>query len=385
MTVYGATGFAANSKTSELPVIKSMALLTPLGVTPAENWHAIVNDRQTLQRSVPVPEIEKLLIRRFPHTAHLPKIDRVVQIALLAAADALDQTDNPRLSEADGLFIATSKGPIQTMIRALANPLGVEAMDAELIALGPAAIGYHLRQQLGSPGEVHTLVAACAGSLAATSRAFNALLSNRFRRAVVVAADSSLHPMFDASFARLGVLAPADENGNRQCRPFDAAGRGFFMTEAAAAMVLEFSPVGDLHIEGTWLGGDATDLLATDSAARSLRRGISSLAGDTRIDFVHAHATGTRHDAHELAAISAIRPSYIFSHKRFLGHSLGASGLVALVLSAMCHRHQKTLLGDALPPSSTSLTLAQGFGGHIGVVRMHQSPCSMACRESLTS
>ncbi len=370
MTAHGVATRASQANIRPFANITACALRTPLGSSPDENWQSIVNDRRELRRSEVIPGVDEALARRFPNQAGLYGLDRVIKIALLAASDALDKTAQPELTDTDGLFIATSKGPVQTLIRALGNPSGVSASDAAQITLGPAAIGYYLRQQLGTPEMVHTSVAACAGSLAAAARAYEALIMSRHRRAIVVAADSSIHPLFDASFSRLGILAPADEGGNRQCRPFDPAGRGFFITEAAAAMVLENMPGENLRVEGTWLGGDATDLLATDSDAKSLKRGIRTLAGEAGMDFVHAHATGTRHDAHELAAIATLGPTYVFSHKRFLGHCLGASGLVGLVLSAMCHRHQTTLEGDSLPCRSTSLTLAQGFGGHIGAVRL---------------
>ncbi len=370
MTAHGVATPASHANIRRYANLSACALRTPLGASPDENWQSIVVDRHELRSSKLIPGVDEALARRFPNQAGLFGLDRVIKIALLAASDALDKTARPELNDADGLFVATSKGPVQTLIRALDNPSGVSASDATQIALGPAAIGYYLRQQLGTPETVHTSVAACAGSLAAASRAYEALLTGRHRRAIVVAADSSIHPLFDASFSRLGILAPADQDGNRQCRPFDPSGRGFFITEAAAAIVLEIMPGENLRVEGTWLGGDATDLLATDSDATSLKRGIRTLAGGGDMDFVHAHATGTRHDAHELAAIATLGPTYVFSHKRFLGHCLGASGLVGLVLSAMCHRRHMTLLGDLLPCRSTSLTLAQGFGGHIGAVRL---------------
>ncbi len=370
MTAHGLTGPAAHRHVQYFPSITACALLTPLGLSPEANWRSIVDDRQELRCSKLIPGVAEALANRFPNAPQFAKLDRVIQIALLATADALDKTGKPSLSASDGLFIATSKGPIQTLIRSLEHPQSVTELDAEQITLGPAAIGYYLRRQFDLPDIVHTSVAACAGSLVAAARAYQFLMNGQHERAIIVAADSSVHSLFDASFSRLGVLAPADENGNRQCRPFDSAGSGFFITEAAAAVVLEKSSGGNLRMEGTWLGGDATDLLATDPAAKTLRRGIHTLAHGDPIDFIHAHAAGTRHDAHEMGAISTLAPQYVFSHKRFLGHCLGASGLVGLVLSALCHQNQTTLLRQSLPRQSTSLTLAQGFGGHIGAVRI---------------
>lgn len=350
--------------------IAACALWTPLADSPAANWQKMAVDGAVLRRSEFISGVADAIRDRFPHSHELVELDRVIQIALLAATDALAKTHRPRLTDADGLFVATSKGPILTLLAAQQQPLLMRESAAAQIALGPAAIGYYLQKYFGTAGSAHTCVAACAGSLAAVHRACHALGTGRHERVIIVAADSSIHPLFDSSFSRLGILAPRDDSGRSECRPFDPAGNGFYITEAAAAVVLVKHRNGRVVIDGTWLGADATGLLATDPSAKSLRRGIKALSSDTRIDFVHAHATGTRHDAHELSAIQIARPQYVFSHKRFIGHSLGASGLVGLVLSAMCHERQMTLLGDPLPRDSASLTLAQGFGGHIGAVRL---------------
>jgi hypothetical protein len=130
-------------------------------------------------------------------------------------------------------------------------------------------------------------------------------------------------------------------------------------------------------LEDSWIGADSTDLIAIDSHARTLRAGLGALAGHpppapTCPSFIHAHATGTAHDAYELAAIRSIFGASVpvFSHKKWLGHSLGAAGLVSVVISALCHRHRRMPHGDTVPPAARSITIAQGFGGHVGVVAL---------------
>lgn len=350
--------------------IPAMSLITPFGITTQANWRQMVGLQLQLRGSTEVPLLREQLEEQFPQSPGLRSLDRAVQLALLAARSALRQTHVPRLTDDDGLFIATSKGPIQTLLKAGSSGLAMDQLTAEHIVMGPAAIGVFLRRYLGEPTICHTSVAACAGALVAVHAARRAILTGACRRALVVAADSSIHPLFDASFARLGILAPADEQGRRTCEPFDPQGRGFFISEAAAALILERSDAGNVFLQRTWVGGDGTDLLAIDPDARRLRQGLALLADCDHIDFVHAHATGTRHDLYERQAIAMIRPDFVFSHKRFLGHSLGASGLVALVLSILCHQNGTTLDWQPIGPSARSITIAQGFGGHIGLARL---------------
>ena len=70
---------------------------------------------------------------------------------------------------------------------------------------------------------------------------------------------------------------------------------------------------------------------------------LRTVIANDSIDMIHAHGTGTiSNDQTELNAIeSALQvdhPTYIYSHKGALGHSLGASGLVSVVLN--CHSPQ---------------------------------------------
>ncbi len=301
-------------------------------------------------------------------------LDKSIRLAI-AAAGLAGGGDDP----AAGLFCGTSKGPTYTMLAALELLRGGKALPArmaEQVALGVGAIGPMVQRALGLKGSVHTSVAACSSGLHALHRAVRALEEGECGRAVVVAADASLHPLFEGAFERLGVLAPADERGVRRCVPFDPEGKGFFVSEAAVAMVVERSPTATpiAWLERTWIGGDSTGLIAMDAETRTLRAGLRACAGEGEMAFVHAHATGTMHDLQEIKAIRGIFGGVsVFSHKGKLGHTLGAAGLIAVALSALCHQHGQTLEGQVVTPGGRSLTVAQGFGGHIAIARLRSA------------
>jgi len=145
---------------------------------------------------------------------------------------------------------------------------------------------------------------------------------------------------------------------------------------------------GDVFIDRFALGGDATHLTGSDPEGRLLRNLISRVAGSSPIDLVHAHGTGTTtNDPVELAAIDATvhgQPN-VFSHKAALGHSLGAAGLVSIVLNCMIHergvvppnaRTTNPLRADHVKISRDavrrdvrrSIAIAAGFGGPTAVV-----------------
>jgi 3-oxoacyl-[acyl-carrier-protein] synthase II len=349
--------------------ITACSLLTPFDTpaSPDATWTALRAGKRLAARTA----VDDQLLRG-PTT-----LDRSIRMALAVAEKVLTQAEieNPPFA----LFCGTSKGPVLTLLAALERRRHGEPLlpeQARHVQLGVGAMGACLAEHLGLDGPVHTSVAACASGMFALHRAAGALRRGECRRALVVAADASLHPLFEASFARLGVLAPREADGSRRCDPFGEAGRGFFLSEAAAALMLE--PAETAHqppalLDATWIGADGTGLIAVDPGTATLRAGLSRLAAED-IAFVHAHATGTAHDRFELAAIQTALPALareqIFSHKGALGHTLGAAGLVSVALSVLAHRHGVTPTGFAVRAGARSLTLAQGLGGHIGRARL---------------
>ncbi len=396
----GSIGSSVEADTSTI-YIEGSGLVTPMGASPAEVLGAITAGRRLTNGGVVegLPELLQALAPSvhescFAKTDSLDvtRLDRSIALALGASVYAVRDAgwSAADLAAPDThLFAATSKGPVLTQLDALGQLRGndfssFDRATAWQIALGPAAMACWVGDYIGVGGPRHTTVGACAGSLLAVHRAAAELRRGTCKRAIVIAADASLHPLFEASFGNLGVLAPADERGRRFCTAMDEKPGGFFISEAAGAICMTAqlgakSLVTTGHrgargvvLQQTWSGADATHLIATDPEARALRRGLSHCKGSGSPAFVHAHATGTAHDQYELAAIHDAYGAAVevFSHKRWLGHSLGAAGLVALVLSVQCHRRCMSLGDKALASDAESVTIGQGFGGHIGICRL---------------
>lgn len=349
-------------------VITGVGLVTALGSSPEQTWEALLAGGAITDHA------------RIPGFA---AGNRAAQLALTAARQAIAQAGwtAPILAAADtGLFLGTSKGPIENWLSSGPGPDGLGQIAASLAAELHMGCGPRL-----------TLSAACASGLHALIRAAMSLDAREAQRALVVAVEAAVHPLFLASFQRLGVLAPQGHG----CRPFDQNRRGFFMSEAAAAVCLEsaeqatVSPLA--RLDRFAMGGDATHLTATDPEAQTLRRLLQQVIDGRGVDFVHAHGTGTLlNDPAELSAIeSAVATTgdcpLVYSHKAALGHSQGAAGLVSVVLNCLCHR-------DAVVPPNVNTTqplptravrishqaqrasirrsvaIASGFGGPVAVI-----------------
>ncbi len=277
------------------------------------------------------------------------------------------------------LLVGTSKGPVEQWLAGDVAREGLAAVASEL----SVSLGMGMGPRL-------TLSAACSSGLHALIRAVMLLRAGEVRRALVVGCEASVHPMFISSFSRLGVLPPAGYG----CRPFDRQRRGFVMSDAAAAVCLEVDSSGAIaQIEGVAMGGDATHITRGDPQGAVLRKLITRLIeGDGPIDLLHAHGTGTlSNDAVELAALDALCPAgIVYSHKGALGHSLGAAGMVSVVINCLAHRNGITPaianLTEPMPtervqlattqiarPIGRSITLAAGFGGPLAAVAMRSA------------
>jgi 3-oxoacyl-[acyl-carrier-protein] synthase II len=372
------------SLTSPRVAIGGYGLVSPLGVSAAQTWDAVMagraidtHGRVSLESHEDEPRIITLAI----HAA---------REAVAAAGWSSDELSD----EATAVIVGTSKGPVDTWLTAppehMSNQACVAAGADDVFGL--AGVCSAVARDIGAGGGPRlTISAACASGLHALARACMVICARQVERAIVVAAESSLHPMFLQSFKRLGVL-PKDGVG---CRPFDEYRDGFLMSEAASAVCLtarEAAADGDapaeVFVDRFALGGDATHLTGSDPDGQLLRHLIQHIAWNHPIDLVHAHGTGTlTNDPVELSAIDATvqgNPN-VYSHKGALGHTLGAAGLVSVVLNCMAHergvippnvRTERPLRADhvTISPEAVrrdvrrSLAIAAGFGGATAVV-----------------
>jgi len=348
-------------------VITGLGLVTPLGQTVDQTWQALLAGR-CIQDHAQVPGIESA---------------KAIRLATLAAQEALRQSGwnaNVRGDLGTALVMGSSKGPVDEWMR---GPW------PHLMA-GVGQTAGLLAQELAIGGPRTTISAACASGLEALAVAANMIIHGHAGRALVVAVEASVHPLFISSFARLGVTAPPGHG----CRPFDRHRRGFLMSEAAAAVCVESSdnPIGQpLAAIDRWaLGGDAVHLTASDPAGQTLRRLLAHVIDGRPVDLIHAHGTGTiMNDPIELAALESLitTPTPLYSHKGALGHSLGASGLVSIVLNCLSHEHglapPNIRTHDPLPANAMminhqstnarivrSLAIATGFGGPTAVLSL---------------
>ena len=285
-----------------------------------------------------------------------------------------------------GFIFASTKGNI--------DALGQPGATHEEVSL--TGTTERLAARLGIAGGVATVSQACISALSALILARKWLLFEGYEQVLVCAGDE-LGTFICEGFASLKSL----DSG--QAKPFDSNRKGLNLGEGVGAMLLSSAPVEyvpgfTFNIVGGATTNDANHLSAPSRTGKPLAVAITHamLEAGVRADdlaFVSPHGTATLYNdemeskAYALAHLSSV-PAV--GYKGFLGHTLGACGLVelALMLEAMkggviprtygfCKRGTPEPMGvlnqEQPVAGNAMLKTASGFGGcNAAVVVRHE-------------
>lgn len=268
-----------------------------------------------------------------------------------------------------------------------------------------STVAANLALFLGATGPAFVVSAACAGG--AVSMCVGALLLRAGLADIAIvggaeAADSIFHAAFEAARAYT-----TEDRPDRACRPFAADRSGFAFGEAAGILVLEprsvasrrnVKPIGTLRgfaMRSNGHGGMVDPDL--ESAVATMQGAIDD-AGihAAEVDYVNAHATGTRAgDAVEVRAMREVfaqRRVHYSSTKGYTGHSVSAAGAIEAILTLEMLRGRwlassagatplddefvdyPPLLGPTTSQSAIAVSNSFGFGGTYVSLVLGQPP-----------
>ena len=168
--------------------------------------------------------------------------------------------------------------------------------------------------------------------------------------------EAAITPMGISGFANMRALSERNDDPPRASRPFDRDRDGFVLSEGAGMLVLEeldHARARGARIYAEVLGygasADAGHITQPDEAGTGAARAMDRALHDARlapdvVGYINAHGTSTPlGDQAETVAIKRVfnehaRQLSISSTKSQLGHLLGASGGVELLLSVLALR-----------------------------------------------
>ena len=363
-------------------------IVSPLGWTTAENWTAALAERSALRPyngtfGLPEPFFASLMdeenlnerFSKLPHNQE-ERYTKVEKMAILSATNAVQNAAiDPSAPEVIFVF-STTKGNVELLedLRGYEPKRPYLWRSAQLIA-----------RHFGNPNEPVVVSNACISGCAAQVAAARLLQRHGYRYAVVIGADV-LSKFIISGFQSFKALSPA------RCRPFDTDRLGLNLGEAAATIVYARDRA-DIPADKPCVTlatgaicNDANHISGPSRTAEGLFAAVSQVLDGFDVNdvaFVNAHGTATRYNddmesvAMERAQLTDIP---VNSLKGYFGHTLGAAGILEVILSTQELLHHCVLrtVGCEKPGTAAAVkvTMAQestdktaflkmisGFGG----------------------
>jgi 3-oxoacyl-[acyl-carrier-protein] synthase II len=211
----------------------------------------------------------------------------------------------------------------------------------------------HVSTMFGVKGMNIATATACASAANSIGSALRAIQYGDADVMLTGGSEAALTPMGLAGFQNMRALSFRTEAPQQASRPFDVDRDGFVLAEGAGVVVieeLEHARSRGARIYGELKGygasGDAGHITQPDEEGSGASHAMTMALRDagidtTAVDYINAHGTSTPlGDKAETGAVKRVFGDHakrlmISSTKSQLGHTLGASGGIELVICAL--------------------------------------------------
>jgi 3-oxoacyl-[acyl-carrier-protein] synthase II len=296
-------------------------------------------------------------------------LDRFAQFALAAAISAVDDAgiDFSTVPEEQcGVMLGSGIGGLNEF----------ESQHTVMMQKGPSRISPFVIPKLmvnaasgqlsirwGLKGPCSAVATACASAANAIGDALKLIQAGWADVMVTGGSEAAITHMGLGGFASMRALSTRNDDPPRASRPFDRDRDGFVLAEAAGVLILEAEEIARrrgariyAELLGYGMSADGWHITAPDEEGRGAVRSMKRCLDDARlsadsVDYINAHGTSTSlGDLAETRAMKQVfgphaRRLQISSTKSQLGHTLGASGGVELIVSALA------IFSGVLPPT----------------------------------
>jgi 3-oxoacyl-[acyl-carrier-protein] synthase II len=351
-------------------------------------------------------EVQDFLAEKYidPHEAK--RLDRFAAFALAAAEIAVRDSG-----------IDFSKEDLTNCGVVLGSGIGglheIEEQHTRLLEKGPSRISPFMIPKLmvnaasgqisirfGLRGPNSAVATACASSSNAIGDAYKIVQRGVADVMVSGGSEAALTPMGLSGFIALRALSTRNDDPQGASRPFDKDRDGFVLSEGAGVMVLEEIDHARKRgakiygeIVGYGMSADGSHITAPDPEGNGAAKSMANALADAGLNpsdvgYINAHGTSTPlGDVAETKAMKkvygdAIRDIPVSSTKSQVGHLLGASGAVELIVTTLAvqrgvlpptinyHTPDPDCDLDYIPNSAREVRTRRamsnsfGFGGH---------------------
>lgn len=373
--------------TNRRVVITGLGCITALGETADQLFDAVCHSQSGISTiesfdttQYPVKfggEVKRFVPGNYIDVHEANRMDRFTQMAFASSVVAVkdsgidfEKEDKSRVAVIVGTGIGGIKEIEEQHVRLLdKGPRRVSPFCVPKL-MGNAASGC-ISINWGLRGTNFCVVTACASGSHAIGEAFYNILNDRSDIAITGGSEAALTPIGMASFCALKSLSTRNDQPQKASRPFDKDRDGFVLSEGAGVLILEeyeHAKKRGAKIYAELLGyggtGDGHHITAPlpdgSGGADAMRIALKQARiNPDQIDYVNAHGTSTQlNDAAESIAVKSVFGAHAYklavsSTKSCVGHTLGASGAIELVVCS------KTIQTGIIHPTANLETVSE--------------------------
>lgn len=350
-------------------VITGVGAITSLGQEKKQIWSALCEGKSGIKPITSFDtsafdvhfggEVSDFEQTRWFAVKDARRLDRFAQFAVVAAILAVQDAEL-RLEDIDrtraGVIIGSGMGGM----------IELEAQHEILLRKGPARISPFMIPKLmvnaapaqvairfGLKGPNYSLVTACTTGGNTIGEAVRIIQRGDADIMIAGSSEAVITPLALGGFSSMKALSTRNDAPQKASRPFDKDRDGFVLSEGAGVVVLEEFEVARkrgatmyAEVLGYGLNSDAYHIAAPEPNGDGAMRCMVSALKDAQcnpeeIDYINAHATSTPiGDNIEMNAVKKVfglqAPKIpISSTKSMLGHQLGASGSVEVIICSL--------------------------------------------------
>ncbi len=353
-------------------VVTGMGVVSPLGCNADECWRRVAAGESGVRRisTIDITDLKVVIggdIPDFDASKHidqheLNRLDRFSQFAMVAGMDAVHNSGLDLSGDTTRYGVVLGSG--------IGGLLTIEEQVGRLVGKGPSRVspltipklmlnagGGNLAINLGLRGPNYSIATACASATNAMGNSLEHIRNGLCDVIVTGGAEAAITRIGVSAFSNMRALSTRNDEPEKASRPFDSGRDGFVFAEGAGLFVfeeLEHARRRGAKIYAEVLGFgttcDAGHITSPDEAGTGAAGAMFAALADAqvephRVGYINAHGTSTPlGDKAETKAIKRIYGDHAYrlavsSTKSQLGHSLGASGGLELMLTIQAINH----------------------------------------------
>lgn len=314
-------------------------IISPFGFTSEDNLKSIIAEESGIchhEGALGLPEAfcgslidRKMISKMFAsHSIGGEDLTLFEKLCILSATEAISECSLQAENDDVIFVLSTTKGNVDMLEEDIDDPRCYLAESAKKIA-----------EYFGNRNTPIVASNACISGVCAQIAAVMALLSGKYRYAVVIGCDL-LSRFIISGFQSFKALSP------EPCKPFDKDRIGLNLGEAAGTIILEREKVEGKRGKGDYwefIGcsnhNDANHISGPSRTGEGSYRVLSDILEVVDKDdlaFVNLHGTATAYND-EMESIALHRAGLSDTPanglKGFYGHTLGAAGIIETILS----------------------------------------------------